>query len=238
MIGMVVIATGTATATIHVIILSFSIIATQYRSRRHGADSGFLIRLDYNLQTRQRDQYRQSGYCYEEAKEVSMIPFSNTIPNPWTMMIEFADAYVATVAMFGPRRSEDVAGRAVAISQWSADRRAVVGNWRLYWTRYARNDAGVGCSRRPESYKSNDCQYPTANGGPRLRRPVIWYMFNQMRHHNDVIECHRYDEKGIGEEKERGITAQHDFPLAQEVMIAHPTLRRPEGRCRFEPSLL
>mmetsp|Transcript_27843 Transcript_27843/g.65370 ORF Transcript_27843/g.65370 Transcript_27843/m.65370 type:complete len:130 (+) Transcript_27843:723-1112(+) len=129
-------------------------------------------------------------------------------------MIEFADAYVAAVTVLRPRWPEDVTRTAESVSQWTTNRCAVVWNRRLYRTRHARNDPGVGCSCRPESNKSKNGQYSTGNGAPRLRRPVIWYVLNQMRYHEYIIKRHRYDEKGIGEEEERGITPQHYLSLA------------------------
>mmetsp|Transcript_11093 Transcript_11093/g.16157 ORF Transcript_11093/g.16157 Transcript_11093/m.16157 type:complete len:93 (-) Transcript_11093:299-577(-) len=49
-----------------------------------------------------------------------MVSPPNAISDPWTVMVKFRYADVATVAVFGARGAEYVAGVTISISEWSS----------------------------------------------------------------------------------------------------------------------
>mmetsp|Transcript_29692 Transcript_29692/g.59345 ORF Transcript_29692/g.59345 Transcript_29692/m.59345 type:complete len:142 (-) Transcript_29692:126-551(-) len=105
--------------------------------------------------TTSRNYNRQ--YCHTDQKyeKPTMIPLPYTISHPGTMMVEFTNADIAGIAMFGAGRAVNVAGGAVSVAEGSSyEYRAgwfcgIGCRWRLHWYGWTdrgwigRNDARV-----------------------------------------------------------------------------------------------
>ena len=78
--------------------------------------SGVFVSCDKKSNDGGCNQNGEHGNINEEEEEESMVPFSNTIANPGTVMIEFGDADVAAITVLGSWWPEDVAGGTIPIS--------------------------------------------------------------------------------------------------------------------------
>ena len=95
----------------------------------------FLVSRDKESNDSGGNQNGKQCNVDEEKEKVSMIAFSYTISHPGTVMIKFGNANVATIAVFGSRWSENVAGGTISISTGSTEWNTVVGDGCLFGRR-------------------------------------------------------------------------------------------------------
>ena len=90
-----------------------------------------LVSLDEEPYNGGRHQNGESGDIDQKEEKIAVVPLSNAVAHPGTMVIEFGHTYVAAIAVLGPRRPKDVARRTISISTRSTQGDAVVRDGRL-----------------------------------------------------------------------------------------------------------
>lgn len=194
--------------------------------------------LNYQ-QTPSQNAPAPNGDPHQKPEESYVIPPPYAVPHPGTMVIESRYADVARIAVLGPRRTEYVAGGAVAVAGgagvdgYSASGGDGVG--RRGWTVRRgiwRNDSRIGDGSFPQvingEYRRQDGEVDYSCG--------CWGCFAycrlcalQIRHNKPEIKTHAQHQQGIGDVKQWSIRSQHDFAPAQKDVIAHPSFFGYEG---------
>jgi len=171
--------------------------------------------LDEHPQAATGHSERQDAHAYEEEEERPVISLAYAIPHPGTVVIEFAHAAIARVAVLAPGWSVDVAGGTVPVSQWAAEGDGTAGGdgvggrgWSM-GRRDGGDDPRIGRRAIPkgeESRQRSECARPYREGMSRphrervvecvigvvvvMRRLVVCVVLHQVGYHD--AEMHRH----------------------------------------------